>query len=558
MKFIRYTVFLLASLPLHGADWLIGDLKVLPPGIVSNVATTIVATVAVPPNPSLIPGSVKLLRLDRYGHPVTVLGLLYDDGTHGDKVAGDGVYSGRFTLTESRGPILVAGGAAFSSGKSGAMSPVLPISVIPPGLVYPLKRSPDQRSLLTQSGAHFLLTGDAPHSMFVNLSVQDAATYISNRASHGVNALWVQVLCNGYTAGRSDGSTYDGILPFTDPSDISTPNESYFARIDSMIRLAGKYHMTVFLDAFETGGWMGFLEAQGNTKAFNWGAYLGNRYKAYPNIVWITGNDFQTWNTSSIDNELIKNIMAGIASVDSSHLQTLQLNYDASGSLDNPLTVPYVALAGAYTYLPTYAEVLIQYNKNPFQPLYLQEAHYDGETVGGCCGETGTPNILRRQAYWSLLSGAVAGQMYGSSIWTFQPGWRSKMDTPGIVQLGVWKAFATSHAWYDLVPDQFHTTVTAGFGTYSFYGALGTNDYVTAARTPDGKTVLAYTPVSHTLTVDMTQMRGPVVARWFDPTNGAYSPAGNSAFPNTGTKDFPTPGSNASGDSDWVLVLESQ
>jgi len=31
----------------------------------------------------------------------------------------------------------------------------------------------------------------------------------------GVNAVWVQVLSNVYTDGRADGSTFDGIVPFT-------------------------------------------------------------------------------------------------------------------------------------------------------------------------------------------------------------------------------------------------------------------------------------------------------------------------------------------------------
>jgi len=33
----------------------------------------------------------------------------------------------------------------------------------------------------------------------------------------------VNLLCATYTGGRADGSTYDGIVPFT-PNDLATPN----------------------------------------------------------------------------------------------------------------------------------------------------------------------------------------------------------------------------------------------------------------------------------------------------------------------------------------------
>ena len=468
----------------------------------------------------------------------------------------------------------LAAGTAYSSNvaaydAAGNVSPLsqpaavtTPASNGAPPPVYPLKTSASGRYLVDQNNVPFLITGDAPHSMLVNLSVADASAYLADRGAHGINTLWVEVLANGYVGNNNlngqNGATYDGITPFTNSNDISTPNEAYFSRVDQMINIAASNGITVLLDAFETGGWMSFLEAQGNTKAFNWGAYLGNRYKNFPNIVWITGNDFQTWNTSAIDNNLIKNIMAGIASVDPNHLQTVELNFDISGSLDDALLAPYVSLGGVYTYFPTYDEVLVQYNKpNSPVPVMLQEAHYENENVGGCCGEGGTPNILRRQGYWSLLSGALAGQMYGNHYtWTFVSGWQNNLDTVGVTQLGYWKTFFTSLPWYNLAPDQTHSVVTAGFGTCDGLGSLGGDDCVTTARTSDGKLMLAYTPVNHTLTLDMTKLSGTATARWFDPSNGTYSTVSGSPFANSGTRPFTSPGTNAGGDHDWVLVLQ--
>jgi hypothetical protein len=55
--------------------------------------------------------------------------------------------------------------------------------------------------------------------------------------------------------------------------------------------------------------------------------------------------------------------------------------------------------------------------------------------------------------------------------------------------------------------------------------------------------------------VDMAQLRGPMVAQWFDPTTGALQDDGNKALPTTGRATFTPPGKNGSGDEDWVLVI---
>jgi hypothetical protein len=128
---------------------------------------------------------------------------------------------------------------------------------------YPVKVGPTGRYLVDQNGRPFLVAGDAPQSLVVNLSEADADFYLADRQAHGFNAVWVNLLCNTYTGGRSDGTTYDGIGPFSTPGDLSTPNEAYFARADDMIRLAAKYGLMVLLDPAETGGWLSVLDSNG-------------------------------------------------------------------------------------------------------------------------------------------------------------------------------------------------------------------------------------------------------------------------------------------------------
>jgi hypothetical protein len=232
------------------------------------------------------------------------------------------------------------------------------------------------------------------------------------------------------------------------------------------------------------------------------------------------------------------------------------LDYYVSSSLDDPSWAPIISLNAVYTYYPTYAKVLDAYNQTSALPVFLAEANYEFENNNNI--DLGTPAILRRQQYWSMLSGAT-GHLYGNHYtWQFISGWKSQLDTLGAAQMAYLKALFEPRAWYELTPDQAHTVVTAGYGTFADRGSIGANDYVTAARTPSGKLVMAYVPSARTVTVDMSQLSGLVTARWYDPAAGTFKSIADSPFPNAGPRNFDTPGPNADNDGDWVLVLEAQ
>jgi hypothetical protein len=253
--------------------------------------------------------------------------------------------------------------------------------------------------------------------------------------------------------------------------------------------------------------------------------------------------------------------MAGIGSADTSHLQTTELNYNLSGSLDDALLDPYTTLAGAYSYYPSYFEVLQEYNSSTKTvPVFLEEGYYEGGVYGSLTPTTATNLMLRKVAYWTVLSGGLAGYMYGTQYYDFHSGWQSGIDTVAATQVGYWKSVMTSVPWYNLVPDQAHTVVTAGYGTPSGNGSgnIQTDGYVTAARAPDGSLVMAYCPASTTITVNMSSLAGSVTARWYDPSDGAFTTVAGSPFSNTGATTFTTAAKNSSGDPDWLLVLQAQ
>jgi hypothetical protein len=465
--------------------------------------------------------------------------------------------------------IIWALGGAASSAAGGATAEIPTGRYFP---VYPVKASSNNRYLVDQNNSPFMIVGDSPHSLIGRMSRSDAEFYMANRQRYGVNTLWVELLCNDKTACNSDGTTFDGIPPFTARGDITTPNSAYFQRVDDMLTIAAAHGITILLDAVETAGWLATFKANGAEKAAGFGRYLGNRYNNVPNIIWMYGNDFQTWADPG-DDDVVLAVARGITSADPNHIHTTELNYLSSGSLDDARWEQIVGLDGAYTYYPTYAQVLKEYNRPNFRPVFMVEANYEFEhnlnTDGGSL-----PN-LRHQEYWTMLSGAT-GQLYGSaytwrlpsgwlSNWRLKLsarrlfGWRSNLDTPGVMQLSYMKNLFAPRKWYDLVPDQRHTVVTDGYGTpaASGTGSVTTDTYATAARTPDGTLIMVYMPTIRPITVDMSKLPGPTAARWYDPTTGEYIPAAGSPFANIGTRELTPPGKNHDGDGDWVLVLEA-
>src|SRR6476619_655367 len=419
--------------------------------------------------------------------------------------------------------------------------------------------------MLDSNNVPFLVIGDAPHSILANLNNADATTYLTNRGSNGFNALWIELLCDSYTFGFGNegtpnyGRDANGNNPFTSTLgggfyDLTTPNEVYWSHVDFIVQQAAANGLQCMFTPLDQGGWTQTSLVNGTTRCQQYGQFLGNRYKNYPNIIWNFGNDFQLWRTQQND-AVILAIADGLRSADSNHLITIQLDYFVSESQDDTNWIPRINTNGVYTYYPTYAETLVAYNKPTIMPVLFLEENYEDESN---VGELGTPKVLRRQEYWSMGGGALAGHMYGS-FWTdrFANGWQSHLNTQAVTELGYFKNFFNSIHWYDLVPDQLHTFLIAGYGIFSAIGHVGDNDYATGLQTQDGTLGVVYTPTAHTLTIAMSNFVGPVTARWYDPTANTFTNISGSPFPNSGIHDFTTPGNNSAGDPDWVLLLQA-
>src|SRR5262249_51615109 len=117
---------------------------------------------------------------------------------------------------------LTVKGSAFD--KSVPSAPLNTTTLSPAKPAYPLKASANNRYLLDQDNEPFLMIGDAPQTLIANLSQAEAAAYMANRRTYGINTLWINLLCNFSDECNKDATTFDGIAPFTVAGDLSTPN----------------------------------------------------------------------------------------------------------------------------------------------------------------------------------------------------------------------------------------------------------------------------------------------------------------------------------------------
>lgn len=407
-----------------------------------------------------------------------------------------------------------------------------------------LRVSGNHRHLVDAENNPFLMQGDAAWSLIATLEKADASAYLRNRREKGFNAILVNLVEHKFC--RNPPRNAEGEAPFTTAGDFSTPNDRYFAHADWMVQEASKNGIYVLLAPIYLGykgtgeGWMEELMALSPEKCLEYGRYLGRRYKDFGNVIWVMGGDRNP--ESAL--ERVDLIALGIKEHDPKHLFTAHCAPD-NDAADQYGGGGWLSFNTVYTYQLVHPRLYGAYRRNPAQPFILIESSYEGE-------HNSSEAQIRRQAYWTILCGGF-GHVFGNNpIWHFGgPGlfpvketWRQAMDLPGSVGMKHWGALFRSRKWQELVPDLKHEVVTKGLG--EFRGL----DYLAAARTADGGTVVAYMPTSRAITVDMSKISGSQArAWWFDPRTGSANEAGD--FSTQGLREFSPPGPG-----DWVLVLD--
>ncbi len=413
-----------------------------------------------------------------------------------------------------------------------------------------LQVSQDGRYLQRSTGQPFQIRGTSPWVM-VQLSQADVVLILDDAVSKAFNSVLIMSCVSPTGEAQYGPANFYGQSPFTDAD--FTPNESFWAHVDYILAQAAARGIVVQMAFLYVGhasandGWRNYIVAATEAECTAFGVWYGNRFKNVPNLIHVAGgDDIPDSNKAKWDA-----IAAGILSVDTNHLMTAHPQRGESGREYGA----YITLNSTYRLLTEAASgTLDDYDDVPTLPTYYFEGQYEGDGTPWS-NPTLTAAQTRIQPWQSILSGACGANYGNHAVWPAgvvagsleYPDWRDELDAEAAQDMAHMHAFFEAIQWWTLVPDTTSTFVTAGRSSAENYVAASFTSSVGVAVIPQGGQI----------TVDMSEFSGPLLARWFDPSNGVYTTIGGTdvtPYSNSGTRNF-DPSLNNAGDTDMVLIL---
>ena len=421
--------------------------------------------------------------------------------------------------------------------------------------IFPLKIGENKRYFVTQQGKPFLYHADTGWQLFIRLTNREAVEYMVTRKAQGFNTIHALIAMDPSSTNRYGDKPFDGDV------DFSRPNKRYHDHIKEILKKADSLGFLMVVAQ----PWLGCCEEafgnrpdkpiqkNGPKKNRLYGEYLGKEFSEFKNLFWITGGD----NDPKSDRESLFAFIEGLYSTAPRHQL---ITYHASAthsSTDLFQYAPWLSFSFIYTYWRekpnpskvadlqphVYEAALREWAKSDIMPFVLGESQYEGNGVDKD-NDMGTPQIIRRQAYWTMLSGG-AGAAYGADLWDFPSDWRKRLQYPGANQLKYFISFLESISWHTLVPDVRHQAVVSGYGEWA------RNNYVTTAVSADKRLLVSYLPEIQPLMIDFGYLNGSTFkGYWLNPSNGEKT----SEFTVTSKSVQRIAPING---SDWVLVIQA-
>jgi hypothetical protein len=388
--------------------------------------------------------------------------------------------------------------------------------------------------------------GSASHGPAASLTAGQN-TYLDVRAGQGVNAILLMPLTRYSDTTPND---HDGAAPFSTPGDFTTFNATFWNKLGNLVGRAADRGMLCVV-AF---AWAGYDSQQGfesmildhsEAECQDFAESVGTILEPHDNVVYMLGGDRPPTVPSGLVDRYVA-MATGLRAVDTRHLITGHWNF-APG--DSP-TGDWEDIVSCYDWgASLITQIASEYAEND-APLWIAESLYELNTPFGWNRKVG-----RVQYISGVLSGALGGNFYGhegvwhlgstnnSTLGSQSQGHPYDLNSPGFHDQRHISDAIESVEWWTFVPDTGNALVTSSRGSGL--------DYISAARGANHGIVCV--PTATNVTCNLAVFGGARVCRWFDPTTGGYTTIGTLS----GSQEFTHPGDNASGDADWLLILET-
>ncbi len=465
---------------------------------------------------------------------------------------------------------------------------ILTITVAPDSTRHSLSRlvvNPlHPRHFADTLGQPVFLIGDSPQNLPQKLTIDEMHAYFSDCRSKGINLCWVcidgQPTASPIKEAPVDRKENPEFLPGGTPAnwDLSRVNPAYFAEtIDSVLSMAEYYGIYINLMPMSQCYWSPEnIKANSPEKCFNYGVFLGKRYKNYRNILWLFGND-------NLDSSRQCPIARGILSTGDKHLMSIHVynrsvwgpdpKDPARGESGNFFkhvprsTMTWVTYNNLYSDMTVFNQarfIYYEYKKKDIMPIIMSEGPY--QKLSAYNWQVATNMVSRSLNFRVALGGGFGGAYTYGCDWLqrdTQP-WNKYLDSGARKDIKYFSDLIRNRKWWNLAPDwdrKFLTKTSLDSGSY-----IENDNYTIAAwDTAYGKLGIVYCTTSQTVSLDLSKMSGKITVRWYDPTSGKYQDAKGSPFQNQGFRDFTTPDRphhefNTDGSeetsNDWVLVAD--
>ena len=458
----------------------------------------------------------------------------------------------------------------------------------------------------TTDGKPFFYVGDTAWELFTRLTKSEVEKYFQVRKEQGFNV--IMTISHNEVKEKNtqkEGANYpnrEGFTPFSDKDHLFIPEgivPAYWEHVDWVFKQAEKDGLYIaFLP------YWGNLYAQKeranlinkNEMAYNWGYFLGNRYKEKTNIIWVIGGDYEPWDykTKKFDPEeymvpiaTAEGIADGINGAKkqfdggkanySTSLMTYHINEGLSSSkyFHHNSFLDFNGIQSGHNMKDiarNFQMVQEDYNKSPIKPTIDLESWYEYIKVRKS-GKWEDPRCssfdVRRNAYRSVLAGAM-GYTYGNNnVWLFfrkNQNYEDKYNPTddwdsdeGIYSDGarqmIWaRNLFTSRPYIKCIPTAY---------ILSNYKSEDIETHIQSALAEDKSFALLYIPSKQVFNVDMTQVIGNVDCWWYNPVTGTICDQtgkeikAKKPFQTISQKEKTTNYQFSSPtNQDWILVLD--
>jgi hypothetical protein len=358
----------------------------------------------------------------------------------------------------SAGAYLPAGGQAVVTNFPAPES-TAPVTIAP------------TKDYFLRNGRYFFYLADTVWSAFTNPTFEEWEYYLNFRRSQGFNALQINILPQG---DRSKSAT-DNPMPFMRTSegkeDFGRPNPAYFSRAARLTAMAVEKGfvpaLVLMWGNLVPGTW---INTNYNTQAMQmeqvrpYVKYVVDTFAKF-NPIWIVSGDSDLPDKGKAWFKIARDYLKELTP----HL-LCTFHLDSKAPLPEYWTDIYLTYSGhsIQNEATAYKQAIDRWSRKTKHPVLNGEPCYEAHGSG--------PDFrfsefdVRRQAWWSFLSGAKAGiaygghgvwcwhrtgQKFGNEKWAQLPlDWRNAIKLQGSWDMGFARSLFEQYRLYELNPHQ--------------------------------------------------------------------------------------------------------